>query len=76
MTSENVRSHGPARTYRVNWIHAFSPFIPLAFDPMPIEICEKTVDIIGTGGVPLPLASVVAQERLVLQRLGFLDGLR
>ena len=61
-------------TNRVYRVDALPTFVPFPFHPVSIEIREQSVDIVCARGVPLPLASIVLQERLVLECVRFLGS--
>ena len=46
--------------YCIHGIHRLPSFIAFAFDPMAVQICEQTVDIVGAGGVAQPLSRIVS----------------
>jgi hypothetical protein len=57
---------------RVNRIDPFPTLIPLTFYPVPIEISEKTVDVVCASSIPLPLGGIVLQKSLILECVRFL----
>lgn len=62
-----TRSNPKGRTtYSIHRVHVLLPLIALAFHPVPIEISEQTVQVVGTRGVSIPLSSVISQEVDVL----------
>ena len=48
-----------AMAHGIHLVNALSPLVPLPLHPMTIEIGKKTVDVISTGRVSVPLSSVV-----------------
>ena len=59
--------------YSVYWIDALPAFVALAFYPMPVEVSEKTIDVICAGRVSIPLLCIVPQQRFILQRVRMLE---
>jgi len=59
--SYKVFDENESGTHSINRIDALPTFITLSFHPMPIEICEKSVDIVGASGIPRPFTSVIPQ---------------
>ena len=59
-------------TYCVNGINSFSTFVPFALDPVTIEIGKQSVDVVRSCCVPIPLASIISQEGLVLESIRLL----
>jgi len=59
--SHKVFDENESGTHSINRIDALPTFITLPFHPMPIEICEKSVDIVGASGIPRPFTSVIPQ---------------
>lgn len=47
-------------TYSIHLVHALLPLIALALHPIPIEISEQTVEVVGARGVSIPLSSVIS----------------
>ena len=56
-------------THRVHRIHPLSALIAFSLYPVPVQICEQTIDIIRASRVSVPFACVVLQEQLILQRV-------
>lgn len=54
-------------THDVDDVDVFAPFVLFAFDPVAVEVGEEPVDVGSAGGVPVPLAGVVAEEGFVGQ---------
>jgi hypothetical protein len=53
-------------TDSIDLVNALLAFVTLSLDPVSIEICEETVEVVGASCVSIPLACVVAQQLHVL----------
>jgi len=54
-------------TNRIHGIYRLPTLIAFPLYPMPIEVREKSVDVVGTRGVSLPFRGVVPEECLVFK---------
>jgi len=59
--------------YSIDGVNPFSTLISLTLYPVPIEISEKTVDIIRASCIAIPFLGVITQKCLVLERIGLLE---
>jgi hypothetical protein len=57
------------------YTHPFSPFVSFSLHPTAIKICEEMIDVICASCVPVPLASIIAKKRFVLEKVGLLDNI-
>ena len=67
MQSQIMQSDNTRIANRVHGVNAFSPFVSLSLNPVAVEICEQSIDIVSSCSVSIPLLSVVAEECLILQ---------
>lgn len=58
--------------HRVDRIDFLSSFIPLSLHPMPVKICEKTIDVIGACRISVPFTGIITKENFILHTLGIL----
>ena len=53
--------------YRVNREDIGAILFLFLFDPVPVEVCEKSVEVCGPGEVFLPFLDVISEESVALQ---------
>ena len=69
------RQHRQQRwTHSVDLVDTLLALVSFPLDPVPVKVCEKPIEVVGAGGVSVPLSSVITEKRLVLESLGFLCG--
>jgi hypothetical protein len=76
MLSVSVRALVRATERRTVYTeYPFSPLVSFSLHPMAIRICEETIDVICASCVLILLASIVAKECFILERVGLLDNI-
>lgn len=58
---------------RVNVVDTLPSLILFTLDPVPVEIDQQPVDVVGSRRVAVPLLGVVNEERQVVQGIGCLS---
>ena len=69
MSHMRPKSARSSPTDCVNCVEALPALVLFALDPVAVEVCEQSVDVVGSRRVPVPFLCVVPQKGLLEQRV-------